>query len=450
MKPYHESWLYTFGRVMCLLCALWLAACRSASAPLTVEQKVAWLEQHAVRLRSIDPADDDLADLQPLKQILGDARMVLLGEISHGDGGAFLAKTRLIRFLHQEMGFDVLAFESGLYDCARAWELLQTGEDAARAFQGGVFSVWAASEQVQPLVEYLAEMARSDRPLVLAGFDDQFTGNASATYLIGDLVAFLEGLGLPAQSRAGWADFAAILDDLTRSTYQSGQKLTPGAARRALFLETLAALRADVRLAAGRADREAAFWVQVLDNIASHAQGLWKALDSYDLTVAAQMRDEQMGRNLLWLANDYYRERKIVVWAANMHIARNVSQIEVADAELQATYRQLRLAGDYVWQELGRQVYVLAATAYTGATAAAYKPRFDVPPASAGSLEDLMNRAGLETAILDLRNVSGEGKWLREKLVARPFGFTEMTADWSQIVDGLLFMREMTPSAGVK
>jgi erythromycin esterase-like protein len=30
------------------------------------------------------------------------------------------AKVRLIKYLHQEMGFDVIAFESGLYECFQA------------------------------------------------------------------------------------------------------------------------------------------------------------------------------------------------------------------------------------------------------------------------------------------------------------------------------------------
>src|SRR5207248_6952503 len=60
-----------------------------------------WLKKRALSVRSIDPADDDFTDLMPLRDFIGNARVVQLGEQSHGDGAAFLAKARLIRFLHE-------------------------------------------------------------------------------------------------------------------------------------------------------------------------------------------------------------------------------------------------------------------------------------------------------------------------------------------------------------
>jgi erythromycin esterase len=73
----------------------------------------------------------------PLKRIIGDSRIVMLGEISHGDGTTFLAKSRLIKLLHQQMNFDVLVFESGFYDMSKVWESIQQGQDPVAAVQGG-------------------------------------------------------------------------------------------------------------------------------------------------------------------------------------------------------------------------------------------------------------------------------------------------------------------------
>src|SRR2546421_4659909 len=91
-------------------------ACGRLSFAQSQGAKVAWLKDHALAVRSIDPADDDFSDLAPLRDLIGDARVVQLGEQSHGDGATFYAKARLIRFLHERMGFDVLAWESGMLD----------------------------------------------------------------------------------------------------------------------------------------------------------------------------------------------------------------------------------------------------------------------------------------------------------------------------------------------
>ncbi len=136
-----------------------------------------WLAEHAVRVRSVDPADDDFRDLEPLRKSLEGVRVVMLGEQDHGDGTTFLAKTRLIRFLHEKMGFDVLAFESGLYDCAKAWERLAAGEPARVAVPRGVFAIWTRSREVQPLIDYLGAQFKSGHPLELAGVDSQLTGS---------------------------------------------------------------------------------------------------------------------------------------------------------------------------------------------------------------------------------------------------------------------------------
>src|SRR6266699_3115844 len=98
-----------------LFAALALLALPLQSQPAAPAEdaRVAWLADHAIRMRTLDASEDDFGDLEPLRATLKGVRVVMLGEQSHGDGTAFVAKTRLIRFLHERMGFDVLAFESG-------------------------------------------------------------------------------------------------------------------------------------------------------------------------------------------------------------------------------------------------------------------------------------------------------------------------------------------------
>ena len=62
-------------------------------------------------VRSISISENDVSDLEALGRDIGDARIVLLGEQTHGDGATFEAKARVVRYLHEHKGFDVLAFE---------------------------------------------------------------------------------------------------------------------------------------------------------------------------------------------------------------------------------------------------------------------------------------------------------------------------------------------------
>jgi hypothetical protein len=98
------------------------------------QERLDWMIDQVVALRSADPNDADLSDLEPLARASGNARVVQLGEQSHGDSATFTMKCRLIRFLHERLGFDVLAFESGLVALQQS---LQLGARRSLTFRAG-------------------------------------------------------------------------------------------------------------------------------------------------------------------------------------------------------------------------------------------------------------------------------------------------------------------------
>ncbi|MEV0618232.1 erythromycin esterase family protein [Nonomuraea sp. NPDC050404] len=70
------------------------------------------LRDHAVTLTHVDPAAPQ-DDLEPLRTLIGDARVVAIGESSHFITEFALMRHRILRFLVQRCGFTALAYEFG-------------------------------------------------------------------------------------------------------------------------------------------------------------------------------------------------------------------------------------------------------------------------------------------------------------------------------------------------
>lgn len=394
--------------------------------------RVDWLRKYAIPFRSIDPSDQDFADLQPLKEIIGDAKVVQLGEQSHGDGTCFETKIRLIKFLHQEMGFDVLAFESGLYDCHKAWQAFRSGDDPLDAARQGVFGIWTGSAQTKPLWDYLAAQAGKDRPLELCGFDCQFTARASRTHLRDDLRELAAQLALEPDSSEEWQSFDAQLRRLI-----DGEK-SPGSLE--AFQKMVERIKAAIAQQTKLDQQEAEFWEQQLTSMSDHCARQWTAETPDKLSLG---RDAQMAENLVWLSNVRYPDRKIIVWAASFHIVRDPPSIEVlGNPEMYAEMIQM---GELVDRSLGDQVFTVGFTAYDGRAGAYFRTKHPLNPPPEGTLESLMAAAELENALVPLK-ATADAAWLDDQLHARPLGYRWMRASWPKHFDAIIFNRTMKPS----
>jgi len=395
--------------------------------------RVAWLKQHVIPLRSIDPNDEDFSDLEPLAKAIGDARIVQLGEQTHGDGATFHAKTRLIKFLHKKHGFDVLAFESGLYDCRKAWKLLQGGMKPYEAFKHGVFGIWTASEQVRPLIEYWGQVAKSDQPLELCGFDCQFTARASLDFLIEDVNTLLNKLDTTALNDEQCADIMETRTKLSGFFGQLRNLRNRSQEELKLLYDALSVWRKALDTAHpsdALPEGELAFWRQFMASTSTLAT----MLSEPDTTV--NLRDQQMARNLIWLARTAYPKRKIIVWAASSHIIRNPP----------SDWNKTTM-GHEVWKILGKEVYTIAFTAAEGWwKVMSVRMAEQLKSPAAGSLEDLFVQAGYENAFVDFRGLGPDGAWLRKKLIARPTGYVNVEANWTEMFDAMVFTKNMIGS----
>ncbi|SDE66919.1 erythromycin esterase [Paenibacillus sp. UNCCL117] len=92
-----------------------LKAEASIGAPYNKNQQaeqIKWLEDHAMPLKSTDPTAS-LHDLKPLKDMVGSAAIVGIGEATHGAHEVFTMKHRIVKYLVLGMGFNALVLEEG-------------------------------------------------------------------------------------------------------------------------------------------------------------------------------------------------------------------------------------------------------------------------------------------------------------------------------------------------
>ena len=94
-----------------------VAAVMSASpalgAPATTLESdgIAWLKANALPLATAEPGSD-VKDLEPLRRSIGNARVVGLGEATHGTREFFQLKHRMIEYCVSQLGFTVIGFEA--------------------------------------------------------------------------------------------------------------------------------------------------------------------------------------------------------------------------------------------------------------------------------------------------------------------------------------------------
>src|SRR6266700_1484941 len=134
---------------------------------------VEWIRAHAVPLKTVE-AGQGFADMLPLKQVIGDARIVSLGAATHGTREFFQLKHRMLEFLASEMGFTIFSIEANMPEAYRLNDYVLTGRgDPAKLLKGMYFWTWNTQE-VLDMILWMREFNKSGKGRVeFTGFDMQ-------------------------------------------------------------------------------------------------------------------------------------------------------------------------------------------------------------------------------------------------------------------------------------
>jgi erythromycin esterase-like protein len=157
-----------------------------------------WVRKNALQLDGCE-AGKGFKDLAPLRKLIGDARIVSLGEGTHGTREFFQMKHRLTEFLASEMGFTIFSIEANLPEAYRLNDFVLEGKGDPRELIAGMYFWTWNTEEVLDLVLWMREFNRTGKGRI------EFTGFDMQTHKVAAAIArgFLEKADPELAKKAG-------------------------------------------------------------------------------------------------------------------------------------------------------------------------------------------------------------------------------------------------------
>lgn len=411
-----------------------------------------WANDHAYSLSSIQPETfngqkipaNKFDDLEMLKPLLHDKRIVFLGESSHGVAQFNLAKTRLIQFLHQDMGYNVLAFESGMGNVMNAQGQIDK-QAALQTMKDAIFGVWWTKETL-PLFDYAKSTQATEQPLVLTGFDIQQQG----AFTNGD---WLQNPKLAQQFNEAEKQLAE---------WSSGKDLKGYQKVKATIIDVYKQVKSQIQIKEKELqaaypkephivklmDRTLADRIRLADKyieltIQSNIDIEKNNIESFLQTM--EWRDQAMMENLLWLAEEVYPTEKFIVWAHNDHIRK-------AQSDVMGSPYPVKLMGERLPDIYKKYSYVLGLYMTSGETANNMGEPMPVLPPVKGSIEDILSSTNKPYTFIDLRNRQNErgNSWMFEPRLSYSWGMIQESLVPRDQYDGLLLIDQVNKPTYIK
>lgn len=285
------------------------------AASTTPAEVTAWLSQQAIPLNTVE-AGNGFADMQALKEKIGDARVVAMGESSHGQREIFQAKHRFFEFLVEEMGFTIFGLEAAWPECMAVNRYVLTGDgDPSRALSN-LSRSWN-TEEVLALVEWMraynADPAHTRKV--------QFQGLDVTSSMIGaeNLTAYLQ------QVDPGYA--SQIEHILTVFRNPNVYNIVNGYSQEEVdaMLQNLdnIALHFDRQKSSYVASSSLGEWTVARHYAPYFRRFLLMALSATDYDFINH-RDIGMAETVKWLLDTEPQGTKIMIWAHNFHISKEL------------------------------------------------------------------------------------------------------------------------------
>ena len=366
--------------------------------------------------------DIESADLDALLDRIGDARLVLLGEASHGTSEFYRMRARITRELIERKGFDFVAAEADWPDAAELDAYVRhhpKERPHKKPFQRFPRWMWANTDVLE-FIHWLREFNEphsKGSPEELVGFHgmDLYSMHASMEAVI----HYLEDVDPEAAEVA--RDRYGCLAPWQNDPVLYGRAVLSGRFDECEN-EVMAMLRDLLEARMSYIRRDGNRFVDAIQNarLVANAERYYKSM--YRGSVSSwNLRDQHMFETLELLLSVYGEGSKGIVWAHNSHLG-DAAHTEMGE-------RGEHNVGQLCREEFGDDAYLVGFGTHTGTVAAASdwdEPMqvMEVQPSHPRSYERVAHESGVERFFLPLRSPDDPEvrKRLEEKRLERAIG----------------------------
>ena len=287
-------------------------------------------------IKSLD--SDNFTDLNFLIDLLKDKKYIFIGESSHECAEQYILKTRLVKFLHQKLGFKVIAFEHQLGITTYFNEIKTSNiPDSELAKYISHFQ----PKELSSLISYI-----KSTDIKTTGFD-----------------FFMESpkLWYPALKKHFTIPDTIFKEDSIFANYISKPSLK-------VFKTTLNKLINELPI----------LWKETALNVEKDIKGnLIKKCLQKSMLIRAEniskmgswsitLRDFYMAEYLQWLMKEVYPNEKMIIWAHNAHIAKYNPDLKPSGSKRNEKMELIGNMGQRISQKIKDQSYFLGIYNYEG------------------------------------------------------------------------------------
>ncbi len=359
-------------------------------------------------------------NLTAIRETLKDVEIIALGENTHGLGEVFRVKSDLIKFLHKELGFNLILFESGFGDGALAWEQFDSlsTKDLTLSFTSNFYY---HSKEILELMEYVKTQ---DKKLKVQGFDCQ----PQQSFLINRMSQIVTPIDsvFGKSVKVEFKNFNKLYqfenDKDTISFYRQRDEFFS-------FLDRYTKIIKEneqrlLKIGTTQNEIEA---ISKSNQIFTDTYSKIEFGSMMGWPISANIRDKSLFETIKWFKENN-PGTKIIIWAQNSHIENKPKP-----------NNSVNWMGHSLIETYGNKYYSLGAVVYSGKNLE-YNRSFDFEHNDKDYLAYHLNKFNREVFVLNLRNYK-QNDFINQSLLGMESGGNTARFIAKERFDGILFVK---------